>query len=108
MIDPKSCASMEELRALIDAHDRELVVMLAHRMRCIDRAVELKQQVDWPARIDTRVDAVLENVRGAAGENALDIDLVDRLWRILIDWSIEREERILGPFKEDEGERGNH
>jgi isochorismate pyruvate lyase len=94
--DPKTCADMAELRALIDALDADLVALLARRAKCIDRAVELKQQVGWPARIESRVEDVVEKVREQAGSRQLDADLVERLWRELIAWSIAREEVSLG------------
>ncbi|WP_424933663.1 chorismate mutase [Amaricoccus macauensis] len=108
MMDPKSCDSMESLRELIDAHDRAIVEMLEFRSACIDRAVELKQEVEWPARIEGRIEEVLENVRSAAEDKGLDPELVDRIWRILIEWSIEREERILGRVTESDRECGDH
>jgi len=62
----------------------------------IDRAVGLKQRESMPARIDARVEEVVQNVCAAAGEAGLDADLAERLWRMLIDWSIAREEKVLG------------
>lgn len=94
--NPDRCGSMEELRALIDALDAELVERLAFRAACIDRAVELKRTIGWPARIDTRVEEVVARVRAQAAINGLDADLVERLWRELIEWSIAREEAELG------------
>ncbi len=103
--DPRNCADMTELRAEIDALDREIVALFVRRAACIDRAIELKQEVDWPARIDSRVEAVLNNVRVAANESGLDADLMDRIWRMLIEWSIRREERVLGASGKDGDER---
>ena len=47
-----------------------------------------------PARIDDRVEEVVEKVRARAMAEALDPDLAEALWRRLIDWSIAREERL--------------
>lgn len=93
---PDECASMAELRQQIDALDRELVEKLALRSRFIDRAVALKQAEGLPANIPARVEEVVARVRDNAGVSGLDPDLVERLWRQLIDWSIERESRHLG------------
>jgi isochorismate pyruvate lyase len=38
---------------------------------------------------------VVLNARNAAQELELDADLVEKLWRILIDWSIQREAEII-------------
>ena len=97
MIDPEDCHAMTTLRAQIDDLDRALVRQLALRAAYIARAAELKPSEGLPARIPDRVEQVVANVRAHAGDLGLDPDLVDDLWRRLIDWSIAREELVLGP-----------
>lgn len=87
---------MAELRAAIDALDAQLVAGLARRTRYIDRAAELKPAEGLPARIGSRVEEVVARVRATAGAEGLDPDLVEALWRRIIDWSIAREEKVLG------------
>ena len=94
---PEDCNSMAELRAAIDQLDQDLIDMLARRARYIDRAAELKPAEAMPARIASRVEQVVENVRTAAEARGLEPDLAETLWRPLIDWSIWREEKVLGP-----------
>ena len=86
---------MAELRAEIDRMDRELVRMLARRAAYIDRAIQLKQANGWPARIPDRVEEVVMNARAAAEAQGLDPDLIEHLWRQLVDWSIAREARVI-------------
>lgn len=93
---PQDCSSMAEVRAGIDALDKTLVQLLKERAGYIDRATELKQANGWPARIPDRVEEVVANARRAAEDAGLDPDLVEQLWRPLIDWSIDREETGLG------------
>lgn len=93
---PSDCHSMQELRVEIDALDAQIVAGLAARAAYIDRAIALKQVENLPARIDDRVEEVVERVRARAGAEGLDADLVEALWRRLIEWSIAREERVLG------------
>ncbi|WP_170332774.1 chorismate mutase [Ruegeria arenilitoris] len=94
---PQDCQSMQELRAQIDKLDRQLIEMLVTRAGYIDRASLLKPGEGLPARIPERVEEVVQRVRASSGELGMDPDLAERLWRILIDWSIAREERVLGP-----------
>ncbi len=94
---PEDCNSMAELRVAIDQLDQDLIDMLARRARYIDRAAELKPAEGMPARIASRVEQVVENVRTAAESRGLEPDLAETLWRPLIDWSIRREEKVLGP-----------
>ncbi|SES19752.1 chorismate mutase [Tranquillimonas rosea] len=90
------CASMAELREAIDTLDDELVRLLAQRRDYIDRAVALKRREDLPARLEDRVTQVLERVKARAAEADLDPALAETLWTHLVEWSIAREERVLG------------
>lgn len=95
LIPPQQCADMTELRGQIDDLDEILVELLATRAGYIDRAVELKTLNGWPARIPARVDEVIENARAKAGQAGLDPDLVEGLWRQLVEWSIAREACVI-------------
>ncbi|MEZ5772645.1 MAG: chorismate mutase [Defluviimonas denitrificans] len=90
------CSTMAELRAEIDRIDAGLVDLLAERITYIDRAAELKPALGLPARIDDRVEEVVAKVRESAVARGVDPDLAEALWRRLIDWSIAREEVVLG------------
>jgi isochorismate pyruvate lyase len=83
---------MADIRAEIDRLDAELVALFAQRTAYIDRAAAIKEQVGLPARIEDRVEQVVENVRRHAVAHGLPPDKLEKLWRKLIDWSIEREE----------------
>jgi len=94
---PQDCKTMAELRLAIDVLDQSLIDLLAQRAAYIDQAAVLKTGDGLPARIGSRVEEVVTNVRRYAGGRDLDPDLAEELWRKLIDWSISREEKILGP-----------
>jgi isochorismate pyruvate lyase len=94
---PADCKTMADIRAEIDRLDEDLVRLFAERAGYIDRAAEIKAAVDLPARIEDRVEQVVQNVRRHADTYGLPPDLVEKLWRRLIDWSIAREESRLGP-----------
>jgi isochorismate pyruvate lyase len=93
---PQDCPDMAALRAEIDALDARLVALLAERARYIDRAAAIKRAEGLPAAIPERIEEVVSRVRAAATGQGIDADLVEALWRRLIDWSIAREERLLG------------
>lgn len=97
MRTPSQCSTMTELRVEIDRIDRNLIAALAERATYIDRAIDLKPVEGLPARIDERVTEVLANVRALASDQNLDPVLAEALWTQIIDWSILREERVLGP-----------
>jgi isochorismate pyruvate lyase len=103
MKKPADCVTMADIRAEIDRIDEELVALFAARAGYIDRAGQIKAEVGLPARITPRVEEVVANVRRHAATHGLPPELVEKLWRRLIDWSIAREESVLGPDSLREG-----
>ncbi len=93
---PAECRTMAEVRAEIDRIDGQIVALLVERLGYIDRAAELKPALGLPARIDERVEEVVAKVRARAMAEGLDPVLAESLWRRLIDWSIAREEAVIG------------
>ncbi|MFC3182425.1 chorismate mutase [Cypionkella sinensis] len=93
---PADCHSMQDLRVQIDALDAEIVAKLVARAGYIDRAIVLKQGENMPARINDRVEDVVAKVRARAADQGLDPNLAEDLWRRIIEWSIAREEKVLG------------
>ncbi len=96
MLDPKTVASMRELRVEIDRLDREIVEQLTYRLSLIDRAIDLKPAEGLPARIEERVEDVVAKVKAHAAQTGGDVELFEQLYRIMIEASILREERVLG------------
>ncbi|PTV93864.1 chorismate mutase [Rhodobacter aestuarii] len=101
MREPSEIPSMAELRAEIDALDLRLVALLAERARFIDRAAQLKPGEGMPARITARVEEVVANAKAAAEARGLDPALVEAIWRMMVEWSIAREEAVLGKGEAD-------
>ncbi len=98
---PSNCRNMTELRAEIDRLDRALIALLVERTGYIDRAIDLKSETGLPARIEDRVNEVLRNARAQAEAQGFDPDLAEALWARIVDWSIAREERVLGTDDEE-------
>ena len=96
MKTPAECETMADIRAEIDRLDVELVALFAQRVGYIDRAAQIKAGVAMPARVVDRVEEVVANVRRHAESHGLPPDKLEKLWRKLIEWSIEREETHLG------------
>ncbi len=93
---PEDCGSMAELRVEIDQLDRQLIELIAKRTTYIDRAAVLKQSEKMPARITSRVEEVVDNVKQLAKQHNLDPEIAETVWRDLIEWSIAKEEKVLG------------
>jgi isochorismate pyruvate lyase len=88
-------AEMAALRQRIDALDVALVALLAERQRQIEAAAEIKTRIGWPARIQPRVNEVLDRVLAEAGRKNLDAELARKLWTQVVEWSIGYEERLM-------------
>ena len=95
MIPAADCKTMADLRRQIDLLDAEIVALLIRRTAYIDRAAEIKPAEGLPARIPDRVEEVIARVRARSGEGGLDPDLAESVWRVLVEWSIAREERAM-------------
>lgn len=87
---------MSDVRRVIDELDEQLVALLAKRQRQIERAARVKPSLGMPANVPERVDEVLARVLGAARREGLSVEVAMNLWRMLIDWSIQYEERLMG------------
>nr|WP_066607286.1 chorismate mutase [Celeribacter halophilus] len=98
---PKDIPTMAELRQQIDRIDRDLVALLALRQAHVDRAIELKPGEGLPARIETRVQDVLDKVEAQAREAGFTPDLARRMWALMVEEMIAREERVLGSDEEN-------
>ena len=87
---PEACTTMAEVRAGVDALDRELVALLAVRQRFMDAAARIKpdrEQVYDAARIED----VVAKVKACARETGLSPDIAEPVWRELIARSIDYE-----------------
>lgn len=87
---PEECASMADVRAGIDALDRKLVALLAARQGYIDAAARIKTKRS-DVRDEARIADVLAKVRAEAEAAGLSPMIAERVWRALIEASIEHE-----------------
>ncbi len=82
--------TMKEVREEIDLLDKELVLLLARRQKCIEMAALVKN--DKNLIIDKeRIEDVITKVSSFGESCGLDKNISEPLWRKLIDLSIEHE-----------------
>ncbi len=84
---PKHCADMRMVRAEIDRIDQEMVRLLAERQGYIERAAELKENRD-DVRDEARIADVLTKVNAQARRAGLDQNIVEPVFRVLVECSI--------------------
>ena len=81
---------MKEVREEIDLLDKELVLLLARRQKCIEMAALVKN--DEKLIIDEdRIEEVISKVKSFGESCGLSPEISEPLWGKLIDLSIEHE-----------------
>lgn len=79
---------LKEVREQINRVDREIVRLLAERSGYVRQVVRFKRTAD-DARAPARVEQVIARVRAHADARGADPDLIERLYRVMIDWFTE-------------------
>lgn len=88
--DPSAATGMDEVRASIDAIDREIVALLGRRMRWIERAGEIKPSRE-AVRDEWRKRDVQAKVRAEAEKHHFPPALLADLYETLMEGSIAHE-----------------
>lgn len=81
---PEDCESLAQVREQIDRLDRDIVALLAERGRYVLAAAPFKRSAD-EVRAPQRVEQVVAKVRALAAEHGGLPDVVERVYRELID-----------------------
>lgn len=87
---PEACRTMAEIRAAIDALDRDLVALIARRYRYIAAAARVKTE-RAAVRDEPRKAAVIANAVAAARASGAPDDSIAAIWELLVEDSIARE-----------------
>ena len=88
--EPEDCQTMTEVRAGIDAIDRQVVILIARRFRFMDAAARIKPDRGI-VRDEERKAEVLANVDRAAEQASVDRALMAGIYEELIERSIAHE-----------------
>jgi isochorismate pyruvate lyase len=88
---PEDCRDMDEVRKEIDRIDKRLVKSLGERVLYIKRAAEIKRAQKIPALVPSRVEAVITHVKEQAAKEGVDPALAEKVWRDIVDWSVNYE-----------------
>jgi len=85
--------TMHEVRERVDALDRELVPLLVQRAQCIVEAARIKQHAHQ-VRDEARIEAVVQHVRALAVQHQGDPDLIEALYRAMMEHYIAYEMQL--------------
>ena len=90
MPEPEDCTSLQEVRAGIDLLDHSIVQILGRRARYVRAAARFKTD-DASVRAEDRLHTMLRQRRAWAAEVNLSPEMVERLYRDLVEYFIEQE-----------------
>lgn len=86
-LNPDDCSTMIEVRAGVDALDRELVALLAKRFGYMRAAARIKPSRDV-VRDEDRKASVIAAAVAAAEAQGVPADVVGDIWECLVEGSI--------------------
>ena len=89
---------MKEVREEIDLIDKELVLLLARRQKCVEMAAIVKNDKNLIVD-EERIEDVITKVTSFGDSCGLNKDISEPLWRKLIELSIDHEFKELDQIK---------
>ena len=95
-MNKEKCENLEQVRAKIDLIDQELIEMIATRQFYVDQAVRFKRTAE-DVQSPERVQQVINKVREQAIQLHTDPDLVEKIYREMIQHFIHRELKEIRP-----------
>jgi len=96
MIKKEKCESLEQVRDRIDHLDQELIELIAARQYYVDQAVRFKRTAE-DVQSPERVQQVINKVRLKAIDVGTNPDLIEMLYREMIQHFIQRELKEIRP-----------
>ncbi|ATZ65636.1 MULTISPECIES: chorismate mutase [Acinetobacter] len=96
MIKKEKCESLEQVRDRIDHLDQELIELIAARQYYVDQAVRFKRTAE-DVQSPERVQQVINKVRQKAIDVGTNPDLIEMLYREMIQHFIQRELKEIRP-----------
>ena len=85
--------NMDELRKELDLLDNELIKLVSKRFKFIEQAAIIKYDIS-KIRDNERIESIIVRLRNLAEINDISPDIVEKLWRYIIELSIELETEI--------------
>jgi isochorismate pyruvate lyase len=95
---PHECTNIEEVRREIDRIDAEIISLIGKRLDFVKAIVKYKSNTDDVYATD-RYNAVIEERRKMAILNKLRPDVVERIYRLMMDYFIEEQLDLLSNNK---------
>lgn len=95
----KPCTTMQDVRRAVDALDDVLVPLLVERVGYMTQAARIKQGVEQ-VRDEARIEAIVARVRERAQAEGGDADVMESIYRSLMEACIAYEHREFARLRE--------
>ncbi len=95
MKTPEECKNIQDIRDAIDQIDQELIAMLANRFGYVKEIVKYKNHDKKSIIAKDRYDSVLKRRRELAELNGLNPDVIEDVYKKLIQYFIDEELKIV-------------
>ena len=89
LIEPKACDNIEEIRDSIDLIDQEILHLFAKRLEYVKEIVKFKIADEEAIIARERREVVLNQRKEWAEEKGLDPELMEKVFKLLIDKNIQ-------------------
>ncbi|MBI3310677.1 MAG: isochorismate lyase [Serratia liquefaciens] len=89
-LSPQECADMNDIRAEIDMMDENIIKLIAQRFAYVKAAAKFKTSPD-AVRAKERFEAMLLQRRTWADEQGLSPEVIEKLYRDLVNYFISEE-----------------
>ncbi len=89
------CTSIEEVRSAIDTIDEELIQLLGKRFQYVKEIVKFKEPTEESIVARKRFESVIQSRRALALENGIDQDLIERIYREMLNFFIAEEMKLI-------------
>ena len=97
----EECENLEQVRKHIDRIDENIVPLLVERNHYVIQAAKLKGDVN-AARVPTRIEEVVKKVRQVAKDRNSSPEIVESIYRAMIEINIELERKKISERKQKE------
>ena len=95
----KDCTTMQDVRREVNALDDVLVPLLVERVGYMTQAARIKQGVEQ-VRDEARIQAIVDRVRERATDEGGDADVIEAIYRSLMEACIAYEHREFARLRE--------
>lgn len=90
MKEAKDCRDIQEIREAIDEIDHQILASFGKRLEYVKEIVKFKTDPDGIVARDRQLE-LLQKRREWATESGLDADLFEEIYKMLINWNVQKE-----------------